>query len=359
MHLNRVKADEFLIFLGGVDGRVTALRVHVTAPKDTVTVKELGCVWTKADRASVSVISIAAAGDALAEPRRSLRLLFAKSLYVVICDVDVSGDAAKVTGKWAARTGGSNIVDVLPRGDGGGEYLVMRERGPPQSLSLQDDLRNCSLSDLAAPSLDTERFKCHGAKRSGGGALYAVLQSVCVYYDHLVLRTPGRLSFMTPFSAEELSERVSSGGGGDVPDLKDSLEVFRVLGASNDKSEVGRRRHFFDNVLGGGDSVRRRINIWLARMFAEQGNIDLQEMIEALCKEALLADAKDRLKSGGKTGNQKFKELKRFVDHQEFRYDESQRYQESLVLGNDWVFVQLIHRPMRTKNQLYKNPNIA
>ena len=30
-----------------------------------------------------------------------------------------------------------------------------------------------------------------------------------------------------------------------------------------------------------------------------------------------------------------------------------------LELGNVWVFVQLIHRPMRTKNQLYKNPNIA
>ena len=31
----------------------------------------------------------------------------------------------------------------------------------------------------------------------------------------------------------------------------------------------------------------------------------------------------------------------------------------SLKLGNVWVFVQLIHRPTRTKHQLYKNPNIA
>ena len=30
----------------------------------------------------------------------------------------------------------------------------------------------------------------------------------------------------------------------------------------------------------------------------------------------------------------------------------------SLKLRNVWVFVQLIHRPTRTKNQLYKNPNI-
>ena len=30
-----------------------------------------------------------------------------------------------------------------------------------------------------------------------------------------------------------------------------------------------------------------------------------------------------------------------------------------LESGNVWVFVQLIHRPIRTKNQLYKNPNIA
>ena len=31
----------------------------------------------------------------------------------------------------------------------------------------------------------------------------------------------------------------------------------------------------------------------------------------------------------------------------------------SLRLGNVWIFVQLIHRPTRTKNQLCKNPNIA
>ena len=37
----------------------------------------------------------------------------------------------------------------------------------------------------------------------------------------------------------------------------------------------------------------------------------------------------------------------------------NQRYQEFLELGNVWVLVQLIHRPMRTKNQLNQNPNIA
>ena len=52
-------------------------------------------------------------------------------------------------------------------------------------------------------------------------------------------------------------------------------------------------------------------------MFAEQGNTELREIVDSLCKEALVADAMDRLKSGG---NQKFKELKKFVDHQEFRY---------------------------------------
>ena len=30
-----------------------------------------------------------------------------------------------------------------------------------------------------------------------------------------------------------------------------------------------------------------------------------------------------------------------------------------LKLGNVWVFLQLIQREMRTKNQLYKKPNIA
>ena len=30
-----------------------------------------------------------------------------------------------------------------------------------------------------------------------------------------------------------------------------------------------------------------------------------------------------------------------------------------MKLGNVGVFVQLIHRPRRTKNQLYRNPNLA
>ena len=123
---------------------------------------------------------------------------------------------------------------------------------------------------------------------------------------------------MTPYSAEELCERVSSGGivRGDVPDLKDSLEVFRVLSASNDKSEVDQKR-LLGNVSGRGDSsARRRVKIWLTRMFAEQGSADLREMIDDLCKEALVADAKDRLKTGG---NQNSKLLKKFVERQEFR----------------------------------------
>ena len=32
---------------------------------------------------------------------------------------------------------------------------------------------------------------------------------------------------------------------------------------------------------------------------------------------------------------------------------------EILELSNVWVFVQLIHRQSKTKNQLYKNPNIS
>ena len=37
----------------------------------------------------------------------------------------------------------------------------------------------------------------------------------------------------------------------------------------------------------------------------------------------------------------------------------STKVSEILELGNVWVFVQLIDRPTRTKNQLYKNQNIA
>ena len=32
---------------------------------------------------------------------------------------------------------------------------------------------------------------------------------------------------------------------------------------------------------------------------------------------------------------------------------------EIFELDNVWVFIQLIHRPMRIKNQLHKNPSIA
>ena len=43
----------------------------------------------------------------------------------------------------------------------------------------------------------------------------------------------------------------------------------------------------------------------------------------------------------------------------ELLFDSSAELTGSLKLGNVLVFVQLIHSPMRTKNQLYKNPNIA
>ena len=37
----------------------------------------------------------------------------------------------------------------------------------------------------------------------------------------------------------------------------------------------------------------------------------------------------------------------------------NQGVQKRSKLGNVWIFVQLIHRPTRTEDQLYKTPNIA
>ena len=35
------------------------------------------------------------------------------------------------------------------------------------------------------------------------------------------------------------------------------------------------------------------------------------------------------------------------------------RGSQNLKLGKVWVFVRLIHRPTRKKNQLYKHPNVT
>jgi hypothetical protein len=129
--------------------------------------------------------------------------------------------------------------------------------------------------------------------RSNGGALYAFLQSISVYHDHLILRSPGKLIFVSPFTIDELSARiVSSSSGSGIDRIKDSLEVYRSLSLSNEDIATP---HVLEDV-SGGDAGKRRINIWMCRLFLNmtpgedsENRSELQEVLDALCKEALVA----------------------------------------------------------------------
>ena len=72
------------------------------------------------------------------------------------------------------------------------------------------------------------------------------------------------------------------------------------------------------------------------------------------CKEDVLEVAK----VGGKSLVPWYDLGKVILSHfpQQLQVDSSAEVSGILELGNVWVFVQLIHRPIRTKNQVHKKP---
>ena len=135
--------------------------------------------------------------------------------------------------------------------------------------------------------------------RSQGGGIFAFLQGIDAYHDHLVLRNPGRLTFLTPLNNSGLIEKLSRTSSHTLEHIKDTLEVFRVL-ANVGGDQASSLLTFAEDVLNQKPSPNRQLLIWVCRYLMQAPDPEkmpkLSGILEDLCKEALAAKGAEILR---------------------------------------------------------------
>lgn len=230
----KLEESKFLLFLGSVDGRVKLMIMNWDVSTDPTFI-ESGLVWDCSDRARVSLVQ--AIDHSFQDSTHSLRVILAKDCYLSAIDLKLNESEFKIHGQKSIPTGPSRIVNLvhLPLG----VKLIFNEIGAPQQLNLTRNIQSMSLSKYSM-DISNNHYKCNGAQLSPGGAILVVLQSINTYYDHLLIRTPGRISFLNRENWPVILERLL-----DNPDFKlqaDSAEVLRLGMLSDEDLNIAQLR---------------------------------------------------------------------------------------------------------------------
>ena len=248
---HRVDQARSMVTVASLDGRMAMLELHVS--KNGVKAEDRGFLWSQKvgsfafeclaqlciyypfqDMITPRAIKIVS--DASSKARKDLRLLAIKDSFFLVLDVSTGKGRQEtvITAHWKATPPFSSpLVDIIPC-EGGHHFLVFPQRGSPKTVSVakkeggQLSLEvSQNLPELPA-ELDTADYRTHSVVASADGAAIFVVQSVCVYYDHLVFKSPGRLLVLTPFSRPQLGDRLLAKCMRGVL-LNSCMEVFRVL----------------------------------------------------------------------------------------------------------------------------------
>ena len=267
----KVCEEDFLLFVGSCDGRVQTFSVRWAAVEDDEPIfSDLGfALWEFPDRSRVSLVTVLR--DRYLESS-VLRLAVAKDSYLIVADleVDLEKKTIAVPRKSPMPVGSSRIVDIQPLIDG--TRLVVTEKGPPKRLIVNDDI-TCKLEPYESRDetpMDTKNYKCCGARRSNGGSLFVFLQNVSAYHDHLILRTPGKLIFQTPYTFENLIEGLVGDKelAREVEFHRDTQELFRVSALKEDSDSGFEAK--LDRVVTHIDTIKDlKLKVWIAQFCAQ------------------------------------------------------------------------------------------
>lgn len=221
--LYKVDTEMFLLFLGTVDGRVLTLKLNYNGEEKPV-IQDLGFgIWEDNDHARVSTISIIR--DNFLD-NQHLGLAISKAHFLLVIDITFAADGIVKQASRYAKSVASNITEIQSLRDG--SHLVIRQKGVSLQLMVPEDIKRCVLTEYPLPGLDVKNFKCHGMRRSNGGAIYAYLQNIATYHDHLILRNPSKLTFFTPFSLDELSKFLLESENSDIGMYKVNKKKFSL-----------------------------------------------------------------------------------------------------------------------------------
>jgi hypothetical protein len=236
---HRRRPADFLVFAAAADGRIWLRSLRWVGQVKDVVLEDWGCLRDRADRRLAGALKVL---DSAEKDGRCLRLAMGLARHLVVADVKIDDEArtATVANKRATLCHSTVLtIEHLRTNKDVTSLVVVCETGPMLALRVgptwKDDLA-FELQTMTPPDgLDVVHYRCLGLQSSPNGSLLAVTQNVCAYHDHLILKNPSRLVFVTPTNGvkdliyEVLGEAIDSPAS-----IPDHLEVMRLMNKADE-----------------------------------------------------------------------------------------------------------------------------
>ena len=208
LNLTTALQDLELLMVAGGDGRVEILRLQGN------TVVSLGLLWADQDRLRVSRILVV--GNTV---------VLAKMNFCVFIKIKITGGSQPQLefGQTShINTGMTAIVGLELYRD---NVIVSSQRSGIKICHV----KTAKVLDSVSLDIGREHYFCHGLAASRNKAVFACLENISSFHDHLILREPGRLVLWTLHTEQTLKSELLARTPEDLPLCPDILETYRLL----------------------------------------------------------------------------------------------------------------------------------
>ena len=207
--VSSVTGDSGILIVCGSDGRVEVLKTGRN-------ISSLGFLWEDLDRLVVNKIAI------INDGKEEISLVLAKGSFCVQLAFRIlNGSKIDIKKPSVKNTGMTRIVGLECHQD----KLVYVNQKSPIQICDADKLTSSDCVDL---EVSRENYFCQGMAASQSGAVFACLDNISTFNDHLIVREPGRLVFWTLDSEESVQRRMVQRSD-DLTLSADILECYRIL----------------------------------------------------------------------------------------------------------------------------------
>ena len=278
LHLTTALQDLELLMVAGGDGRVEILRLQGNS------VTSLGLLWADQDRLKVTRMLVT--GNTV---------VLAKMNFCVFIKIKVTGGSQLEFGQTShINTGMTAIVGLELYRD---NVILSSQRSGIKICHV----KTAKVLDSVSLDIGREHYFCHGLAASRNKAVFACLENISSFHDHLILREPGRLVLWTLHTEQTLKSELLARTPEDLPLCPDILETYRLLVSPTSRlAETGLEVSYWHHSV----------------LLARSEEADLTELCEAAvleCEARLRAVAARRVLSDSQG---EFSEEEKYFSHQ-------------------------------------------
>ena len=176
------------IFIGSNDGRCKVCYYN----SSKVECVDLGYLWPESDMTRVTTIKVL---GAIRSSHVEVKVILGKGPYLINFDLKLDKTSMKIVSQdHALIPNACKVVNIIEMPNKG-SFLAVPDTGNPLEINFSNN--SVTFKRLKTFELDCDRWLCTGCEISPCGGLMAHFQTVGDYHDHLILRTPSKISFFS------------------------------------------------------------------------------------------------------------------------------------------------------------------